>query len=72
MVEQGMADNPTNALIVPSPLPVEVSLGQIVGITKFGSYVEAISGLNLAIQRILETSYEVSVTLHRLITIRHR
>ncbi|KAI9073703.1 hypothetical protein K1719_044327 [Acacia pycnantha] len=66
MVGRGMVDNPLNALIVPSPIPVEVSLVQIVGITKFGSYIEANSGLNLGIywaqvlQRIHETSYETS------------
>ncbi|GAU15483.1 hypothetical protein TSUD_45200 [Trifolium subterraneum] len=47
LVGQGMADNPMNILVVPSPLPVEVSLVETVGITKFGSYIEAISGLNL-------------------------
>ncbi|EYU39000.1 hypothetical protein ABFS82_01G080400 [Erythranthe guttata] len=43
-VGQGMSDNPMNAVFVPSPAPVEVSLIQVVGITKFGSYVEAASG----------------------------
>ncbi|KAK9020899.1 hypothetical protein V6N11_010911 [Hibiscus sabdariffa] len=44
MVGQGMSDNPMNAVFVPSPLPVEVSLIQVVGITNFGSYIEAASG----------------------------
>ncbi|XP_010519238.1 PREDICTED: protein HOTHEAD-like [Tarenaya hassleriana] len=35
MVGKGMGDNPMNALFVPSPSPVEVSLIQVVGITKF-------------------------------------
>ncbi|XP_022754650.1 protein HOTHEAD-like [Durio zibethinus] len=48
MVGQGMADNPLNGLFIPSPLPVEVSLVSLVGITQFGSYIEAGSGLNLA------------------------
>lgn len=47
MVGQGMADNPMNVLFVPSPLPVEVSLIQAVGITRFGSYIEAASGLSV-------------------------
>lgn len=47
MVGQGMADNPLNGLVIPSPLPVELSLVSHVGITQFGSYVEAGSGLNL-------------------------
>ncbi|KAL9246762.1 hypothetical protein vseg_020256 [Gypsophila vaccaria] len=45
-VGQGMSDNPMNAVYIPSPLPVEVSLIQVVGITNFGSYIEAASGEN--------------------------
>ncbi|XP_031477483.1 protein HOTHEAD [Nymphaea colorata] len=48
LVGQGMADNPMNAIYIPSPLPVEVSLIQVVGITHFGSYIEAASGANFA------------------------
>ncbi|KAJ8752884.1 hypothetical protein K2173_008619 [Erythroxylum novogranatense] len=48
MVGQGMADNPLNLLFVPSPLPVEVSLVQVVGITSFGSYIETASGLSVS------------------------
>ncbi|RVW59455.1 Protein HOTHEAD [Vitis vinifera] len=44
MVGQGMADNPMNALPIPSPRPIENSLPQVVGITTFGSYIEAASG----------------------------
>ncbi|KAL8154229.1 hypothetical protein V2J09_011989 [Rumex salicifolius] len=44
LVGQGMADNPMNALFVPSPNPVETSLIQVVGITNFDSYIEAASG----------------------------
>ncbi|KAM7491333.1 hypothetical protein LguiA_034254 [Lonicera macranthoides] len=47
-VGQGMSDNPMNAIFVPSPVPVEVSLIQVVGITNFGSYIEAASGENFA------------------------
>ncbi|KAL2516811.1 Glucose-methanol-choline (GMC) oxidoreductase family protein [Abeliophyllum distichum] len=54
LVGQGMSDNPMNAIFVPSPNPVEVSLIQVVGITKYGSYIEAASGANFA-----------SGTLHR-------
>ncbi|CAN1332868.1 Protein HOTHEAD, partial [Linum perenne] len=46
MVGQSMLDNPMNAVFVPSPLPVEVSLIEVVGITHFGSYIEAASGAN--------------------------
>ncbi|KAG0456996.1 hypothetical protein HPP92_022153 [Vanilla planifolia] len=44
MVGQGMSDNPMNAIFVPSPSPVEISLIQVVGITRLGSYIEAASG----------------------------
>ncbi|GAA0170840.1 hypothetical protein LIER_25017 [Lithospermum erythrorhizon] len=47
-VGQSMKDNPMNAIFVPSPLPVEVSLIQVVGITKFGSYIEAACGAQFA------------------------
>jgi choline dehydrogenase len=46
LVGQGMADNPMNILVVPSPLPVEVSLVETVGVTKFGSFIETVSGLS--------------------------
>ncbi|KAL4188147.1 hypothetical protein AMTRI_Chr09g22480 [Amborella trichopoda] len=48
MVGQGMSDNPMNAIYVPSPLPVEISLIQVVGITRLGTYIEAASGSNFA------------------------
>ncbi|KAG6397003.1 hypothetical protein SASPL_143164 [Salvia splendens] len=48
LVGQGMADNPMNAIYIPSPAPVEVSLIQVVGITSYGSYIEAASGENFA------------------------
>ncbi|KAK4431546.1 protein HOTHEAD [Sesamum alatum] len=49
MVGQGMSDNPMNAVLIPSPRPVELSLIQVVGITDVGSYIEAASGsLDLA------------------------
>lgn len=44
MVGQGMSDNPMNAIVIPSPLPVEISLIQVVGITRSESYIEAASG----------------------------
>ncbi|KAL3755841.1 hypothetical protein ACJRO7_002827 [Eucalyptus globulus] len=50
MVGQGMADNPMNALFVPSWRPVDVSLVQVVGITRFGSYIETCSGAGLGYQ----------------------
>ncbi|XP_077248618.1 protein HOTHEAD-like [Tasmannia lanceolata] len=49
MVGQGMSDNSMNAIFIPSPLPVEISLIQVVGITRLGSYIEAASGSNFAI-----------------------
>ncbi|KAL6131963.1 hypothetical protein ACLB2K_070335 [Fragaria x ananassa] len=47
LVGQGMADNPMNVLLIPSPLPVEVSLVQVVGITRFDTFIEGASGLSL-------------------------
>nr|CAD1835376.1 unnamed protein product [Ananas comosus var. bracteatus] len=44
MVGVGMSDNPMNAVFVPSPTLVEVSLIQVVGITQFGSFIEGASG----------------------------
>ena len=48
MIGQGMADNPMNAVYIPSPNPVEVALIQVVGITPFGGYIEAACGENFA------------------------
>ncbi|KAL9998190.1 putative glucose-methanol-choline oxidoreductase, FAD/NAD(P)-binding domain superfamily [Helianthus debilis subsp. tardiflorus] len=45
-VGQDIADNPLNALFIPSPIGVERSLVQVVGITPFGSYIEAVGGFN--------------------------
>lgn len=49
LVGQGMGDNPMNAVLIPSPEPVEVSLVQVAGIPHFGSYIEGLSGLSLSI-----------------------
>ncbi|CAN0881631.1 Protein HOTHEAD [Linum grandiflorum] len=43
-VGKGMADNPMNAIFVPSKVPLTQSLIQTVGITKLGVYIEASSG----------------------------
>ncbi|KAG2728811.1 hypothetical protein I3760_01G221600 [Carya illinoinensis] len=43
-VGKGMADNPMNAIFVPTKSPVQQSLIQTVGITKKGVYIEASSG----------------------------
>lgn len=51
-VGQGMTDNPMNAIYVPSPSRVEVSLIQVVGITKFGSYIEGASGSNWGVRQL--------------------
>ncbi|KAK9079690.1 hypothetical protein SSX86_001363 [Deinandra increscens subsp. villosa] len=53
LVGQGMSDNPMNAVFVPSPRPVEVSLIQVVGITHNGIYIEGASGENFASQYIM-------------------
>ncbi|XP_076953100.1 protein HOTHEAD-like isoform X2 [Bidens hawaiensis] len=43
MVGQGLSDNPMNLVLVPSRQPVEISLIEVVGITRFGSFIEAAS-----------------------------
>ena len=63
-VGQGMADNPMNAIFVPSPSPVEVSLIQVVGITFTPLYLEA--GFNPA-----NISHIVSDALEGVKAIKH-
>ncbi|KAL4595288.1 hypothetical protein ACB092_12G080800 [Castanea dentata] len=49
LVGQGMVDSPRNMLMIPSPIPVEVSLTQAVGITRFvppNAMVETIETIN--------------------------
>lgn len=43
MVGQGLSDNPMNLVLIPSKRPVEVSLIEVVGITRFGSFIESAS-----------------------------
>ncbi|KVI10141.1 Glucose-methanol-choline oxidoreductase, partial [Cynara cardunculus var. scolymus] len=43
MVGQGLSDNPMTLVILPSALPVEISLIEVVGITRFGSFIESAS-----------------------------
>ncbi|KAL8259373.1 hypothetical protein R6Q59_027326 [Mikania micrantha] len=45
-VGKGMADNPMNTIFVPSPIAVEPSIVQVVGITRFGSYIEESGGFD--------------------------
>ncbi|XP_071707885.1 protein HOTHEAD-like [Rutidosis leptorrhynchoides] len=51
MVGQGLSDNPMNLVLIPSKKPVEVSLIEVVGITRFGSFIESIS-TNINLQSI--------------------
>ncbi|EFJ13663.1 hypothetical protein SELMODRAFT_424302 [Selaginella moellendorffii] len=44
-VGKNIADNPATRLYVPSMSPVEPALVQVAGITPFGSYIEALSGV---------------------------
>lgn len=63
LVGQGLADNPMNAIIIPSPSDVEISLIQAVGITEFDSYIEAASGstsIRAFIQNLPEASQMLS------------
>eukprot|EP00268_Persea_americana_P007321 TRINITY_DN12711_c0_g1_i5.p1 TRINITY_DN12711_c0_g1~~TRINITY_DN12711_c0_g1_i5.p1 ORF type:complete len:578 (+),score=76.90 TRINITY_DN12711_c0_g1_i5:584-2317(+) len=60
MVGQGMSDNPMNFIFVPSPSPVEISLVQVVGITRLGTYIEAISGVDLAAYFGISSPFQTS------------
>lgn len=42
-VGRGMSDNPMNTIFIPTKRPIEQSLIQIVGITEYGSFIEAIA-----------------------------
>ncbi|OMO50556.1 hypothetical protein COLO4_38017 [Corchorus olitorius] len=44
MVGREMADNPSNGLIIPSPVLIDLDAPTTVGITKFGNYIESFSG----------------------------
>ncbi|CAN1265049.1 Protein HOTHEAD, partial [Linum perenne] len=49
MMLSGMADNPMNLLYVPSPVPVEISLIQVVGSpSNQNNFIETASGLSFA------------------------
>ncbi|MCL7048385.1 hypothetical protein MKW94_014737 [Papaver nudicaule] len=65
LIGQGMSDNPMNAIYIPSPEPVEVSLIQVVGITPYGSYIEAASGENFASQAMENNVPQASDDLPR-------
>ncbi|KAJ9539692.1 hypothetical protein OSB04_026198 [Centaurea solstitialis] len=43
MVGMGLSDNPMTLVILPSTRPVEISLIEVVGITRFGSFIESAS-----------------------------
>ncbi|PWA66815.1 oxygen-dependent choline dehydrogenase, FAD/NAD(P)-binding domain protein [Artemisia annua] len=45
-VGKGMADNPLNAVFIPSPVTVEPSTVQVVGTTRFGSFIEEAGGVS--------------------------
>ncbi|XP_076903192.1 protein HOTHEAD-like [Bidens hawaiensis] len=46
-IGKGMADNQQNSIFIPSRIPVEASIFQVVGITSFCSYIEEAGSLNL-------------------------
>ncbi|XP_024982882.1 protein HOTHEAD-like [Cynara cardunculus var. scolymus] len=47
-VGQGMKDNPLNAIFIPSPIPVEQSVVQVIG-SLAGSQIEQVSGINFVL-----------------------
>ncbi|THF96380.1 hypothetical protein TEA_026372 [Camellia sinensis var. sinensis] len=68
MVGQGMADNPMNALFIPTLRPLEVSLIQVVGIPQSDSYyIEAASGslFGYALAQMLANQVLKSDCYHR-------
>ncbi|XP_017976494.1 PREDICTED: protein HOTHEAD-like [Theobroma cacao] len=67
IVGQGMADNPLNGLIIPSPVPVELSLVTSVGITKFGYDIEFASGFDFSALSIAQSPANFNQILHALI-----
>ncbi|XP_024995865.1 protein HOTHEAD-like [Cynara cardunculus var. scolymus] len=52
LVGKNMSDNPRNGIFIPSPIAVEQSIVQVVGITEFGSYIEESGGINLVFANI--------------------
>ncbi|KAJ9564775.1 hypothetical protein OSB04_000741 [Centaurea solstitialis] len=48
LVGQGMADNPLNAIFIPSPIPVGHSVIQVVG-AQVGSQIEQVSSVNVVL-----------------------
>ncbi|KAK9078062.1 hypothetical protein SSX86_002119 [Deinandra increscens subsp. villosa] len=60
MVGQGLSDNPMNILLVPSHQPVEMSLIEVVGITRFGSFIEtASSPINFTLLQNLGSKFGI-------------
>ncbi|KAI3704900.1 hypothetical protein L1987_75129 [Smallanthus sonchifolius] len=58
MVGQGLSDNPMNIILVPSRQPVEISLIEVVGITRFGSFIESASAhINLPLLHKLGSKF---------------
>ncbi|KVH91404.1 Glucose-methanol-choline oxidoreductase [Cynara cardunculus var. scolymus] len=55
LVGKNMSDNPRNGIFIPSPIAVEQSIVQVVGITEFGSYIEESGGINLKINGPIST-----------------
>lgn len=69
MVGRRMVDNPLNVLLIPSPLPVELSLVSIVGITHSDSYIEACSGISFTPAWIQRVSKELASILNQVFTL---
>ncbi|KAK1409172.1 hypothetical protein QVD17_35697 [Tagetes erecta] len=58
MVGQGLSDNPMNLVLIPSRKRVEISLIEVVGITRFGSFVETASAhINLPLLQQLSSTF---------------
>ena len=68
MVGRWMVDNPLNVLFIPSPLPVELSLVSIVGITRSDSYIEACSGISFTPAWTQRVAKELASILNQVLT----
>ncbi|KAJ0985481.1 hypothetical protein J5N97_003837 [Dioscorea zingiberensis] len=68
-VGKGLSDNPMNSIFIPTKKPVEQSLIETVGITAFGSFIEASSGFGQSSESIRCHHGIMSAELGQLSTI---
>lgn len=69
MVGRRMIDNPLNILLIPSPVPVELSLVSFVGITRSGSCIEACSGISFTPSWTQRVAQALAAILNQVFTL---